>query len=475
MKRKLIINTQDVASKVKVFLFDTPKSLTHLDEDAQKVLENNVEQGTVLSVQKDWNNLSIFLTTNTKNLNNNQLEALRHSGYLLAKELIKENVKDFSLQDFSENENYLLSTLEGFLLSTYSFDKYKSDKKDSSININVISQKDSAAILEIENICNAVCTARDLVNEPANFLTALQLSHEIEALGIEYGFSTEILSLSQIESLQMGGLLSVNQGSSLPPTFNILEHKPENAKNSQPIILVGKGVVYDTGGLSLKPTPQSMDIMKCDMGGAASVVGAFQALVKNNLPLHVIGLIPATDNHISNTSYAPGDVITMFDKTTVEVMNTDAEGRLILADALSFAKKYNPELVIDLATLTGASLRAIGQEGICYMGTANDETKKALVRSGNDTYERLVEFPLWDEYGQQLQSSIADLKNLGGPSAGMITAGKFLEHFTNYDWLHLDIAGPAFIGAENSYRGKEGTGTGVRLLYNFLKTKAENA
>jgi leucyl aminopeptidase len=165
----------------------------------------------------------------------------------------------------------------------------------------------------------------------------------------------------------------------------------------------------------------------------------------------------------------------MFDKTTVEVMNTDAEGRLILADALSFAKKYNPELVIDLATLTGASLRAIGQEGICYMGTANHETKKALVQSGNDTYERLVEFPLWDEYGQQLQSSIADLKNLGGPSAGMITAGKFLEHFTNYDWLHLDIAGPAFIGAENSYRGKEGTGTGVRLLYNFLKTKAENA
>ncbi len=475
MKRKLIINTQDVESKVKVFLFDSPESLTQLDKSAQKVLENNVEQGTILSVQKDWDTLSVFLTTTTKGLNGNKLEALRHSGYLLAKELIKEKVDEVSIQDFSENETFLLPILEGLLLSTYSFDKYKSDKKDAHLTINIISQKESKDISEVENICEAVFTARNLVNEPANFLTALQLSHEVEALGIECGFSTEILSLSQIESLQMGGLLSVNQGSSLPPTFNILEHKPENAKNSQPIILVGKGVVYDTGGLSLKPTPQSMDIMKCDMGGAAAVIGAFQALVTNNLPLHVIGLIPATDNHISNTSYAPGDVITMFDKTTVEVMNTDAEGRLILADALSFAKKYNPELVIDLATLTGAALRAIGQDGICYMGTANKETKQDLTQSGDDTYERLVEFPLWDEYRKQLDSSIADLKNLGGPSAGMITAGKFLEHFIDYDWLHLDIAGPAFIGGENSYRGKEGTGTGVRLLYNFLKTKAENA
>ena len=153
----------------------------------------------------------------------------------------------------------------------------------------------------------------------------------------------------------MGGLLAVNQGSSLPPTFSILEHKPENAQNSRPIILVGKGVVYDTGGLSLKPTAHSMDIMKCDMGGAGAVIGAFYALTKNKIPLHVIGLIPATDNHISNTSYAPGDVITMFDKTSVEVMNTDAEGRLILADALSFAKKYNPSGFIDLSTLTVAA------------------------------------------------------------------------------------------------------------------------
>ncbi len=475
MKRKLIINTQDVESKVKVFLFDTPESIQHLDENAKKVLEHNIKQGTILSVQKDWNTLSVFLTSTTKGLNGNQLEALRHSGYLLAKELRKEKIEELNIQDFSKNESFLLPVLEGLLLSTYSFDKYKSEKKESNLTLNIISQKESKDILEIENICEAVFTARNLVNEPANFLTALQLSHEIEALGIECGFSTEVLSLSQIESLQMGGLLSVNQGSSLPPTFNILEHKPENAQNSQPIILVGKGVVYDTGGLSIKPTPQSMDIMKCDMGGAAAVVGTFQAIAKNNLPLHIIGLIPATDNHISNTSYAPGDVITMFDKTTVEVMNTDAEGRLILADALSFAKKYNPELVIDLATLTGASIRAIGQDGICFMGTANELTKKNFMQSGEETYERLVEFPLWDEYRKQLDSSIADLKNIGGPTAGMITAGKFLEHFTNYDWLHLDIAGPGFLSGENSYRGKEGTGSGVRLLYNFLKTKAENA
>ena len=246
----------------------------------------------------------------------------------------------------------------------------------------------------------------------------------------------------------------------------------KNATNSNPIVLVGKGIVYDTGGLSLKPTPNSMDLMKSDMGGSAAVVGAMAAIAKAKLSIHIIGLIPATDNRPSGNAYAPGDVINMYDGTSVEVLNTDAEGRLILADALSYAKKYKPELVIDLATLTGAAARAIGKQGIVAMGNDKD-TMTALKKSGKEVQERLAEFPFWDEYAEDLKSNIADMKNLGGPEAGAITAGKFLEYFTDYPYTHLDIAGPAFMLAPFNYRGKGGTGVGVRLLFNFLKNKAK--
>jgi leucyl aminopeptidase len=262
--------------------------------------------------------------------------------------------------------------------------------------------------------------------------------------------------------------LAVNRASTVPPQFCILEWKPEGARNAKPIVLVGKGVVYDTGGLSLKPT-EGMTYMKCDMAGAAAVVGTLAVAAKTGLPLHLIGLIPATDNKIGENALSPGDVITMGSGTTVEVVNTDAEGRLILADALHFAQKYDPELVVDLATLTGSAVKALGTQVICYMGTASEKIKKQLESSGFDTYERLVELPLWKEFGDELKSNIADLKNLGSSNAGMITAGKFLEHFTKFPWLHLDIAGPAYLRAANGYRTKEGTGVGVRLLFDFLK------
>jgi leucyl aminopeptidase len=271
----------------------------------------------------------------------------------------------------------------------------------------------------------------------------------------------------------MGGLLAVNAGSIDPPSFSIMEWKPKNAKNKQPVILVGKGVVYDTGGLTIKPTPGGMDTMKSDMAGAAAVIGAMYAAAKNKLPVHVIGLVPATDNRPGERAMAPGDILTMYDGTTVEMLNADAEGRLILADALAYAKKYKPQMVLDLATLTGAAARALGHLGIVYMGTADKKQKTALENSGLSTYERLVEFPFWDEYAEMLKSDIADLKNVsGGNAAGAITAGKFLEHFTDYPWLHLDIAGPAFLSSGDSYRSKGATGVGVRLLYNYLKTLA---
>jgi leucyl aminopeptidase len=367
----------------------------------------------------------------------------------------------------------LLVLAEGVVLSSYSFQKYKSEKKGSKLaEMRLIAKGlTETAVRELAVVLEATFLARDLVNEPVIYLTAEQLSQEITEMGKKAGFKVEVFGKSKIQSLKMGGLLAVNAGAPNPPTFNILEYKPDGAVNEKPYVLVGKGVVYDTGGLSLKPTPNSMDEMKCDMAGAAAVAGAIYAVAQSKLPLYVVGLIPATENRPDGNAITPGDVITMYSGTTVEVLNTDAEGRLILADALCYATKYNPALVIDLATLTGAAARAIGKEGIVYMGTAPDAEKKALERSGYAVHERLVEFPLWEEYDSHLESAIADLKNIGGAEAGAITAGKFLEHFVEFPWLHLDIAGGAFLTGNDSYRGKHGTGIGVRLLYHFLKGK----
>jgi leucyl aminopeptidase len=212
-----------------------------------------------------------------------------------------------------------------------------------------------------------------------------------------------------------------------------------------------------------------MDYMKCDMGGSAVVGCVMYMVAKMKLDLHIIALVPATDNRPGGDAFAPGDILTMFDGTTVEQMNSDAEGRLILADALAFAKKYKPELVCDFATLTGSAAAAIGNQGIVYMGTANEDIKWQMEASGFASYERLVEFPLWDEYAEWLKSDIADMKSLGQPEAGMITAGKFLQHFTDYPWLHFDIAGSAFAHAPEGYKVKGGTGVGIRLMWNFLK------
>ncbi len=268
----------------------------------------------------------------------------------------------------------------------------------------------------------------------------------------------------------MGGLLAVNRGSLDPPTFSVLEWKPIEHKNTKPFVFVGKGVVYDTGGVNIKPGESMLD-MKCDMGGAAAVVCAIYAIAKAKLPVHVVGLIPSTDNRPDGNAYVPGDVITMFTGKTVEIMNTDAEGRLILADALGYASKYKPELVIDLATLTGAASRAIGHYGIVAMQENADKEFEILKNSGQYVYERLAEFPFWEEYGELIKSDVADIKNLGGSEAGMITAGKFLQEFTDYPFIHLDIAGPVFLDKKDSYRGKAATGVGVRLLFDYILNK----
>ena len=396
-----------------------------------------------------------------------QLENARKSGASVWRH-VKE-MDSPSVYYYGDAVNLLLAFVEGLMLASYSFQKYKSSKSTSSDTLQIMSGRvGESSLQEMAIRVNATFEARTLVNEPAIFLTAVQLSSEIEALGKKYGFETEIYHETQIASLKMEGLLAVNAGSEIPPTFSILTHKPKAPINQRPIVLIGKGIVFDTGGLSLKSTSNSMDMMKSDMAGAAAVIGAICAAAKLDLPVEIIGLIPATDNRPGYNAITPGDIITYPNGKSVEILNTDAEGRLVLADALLFAKKYNPQLVIDVATLTGSAAGAIGKEGAVMMGNAFEEQKNNLKHAGQEVFERLVEFPLWEEYDKQLESSVADITNLGGPTGGAITAGKFLQHFVDFDWIHLDIAGPAYSKTGETYLTAGGSGFGVRLLAQFL-------
>jgi leucyl aminopeptidase len=399
------------------------------------------------------------------------LESARKAGFGLNKQLNAAKVAEAALINATGNEDLCAAFVEGFALTNYEFLKYKvKDERKSLKKLTVATASLSKARLNEVNITvEAVGIAKTLINEPLSFLTAVQLGKEFKDIAAKGGFKAEVLDKKKIESLKMGGLLAVNRGSIDPPTFSVLEYKPAKSKNKQPIVLVGKGIVYDTGGLSLKPTPNSMDQMKCDMSGAACVGAVLYAVAKLKLPLHIIALVPATDNRPGENAYVPGDVITHMDGTTSEVLNTDAEGRLVLADALHYAKRYKPELVFDFATLTGAAMRTFGTQCSAMMGTASPETKAKLTNSAYNTFERIWELPLWDDYGTMLKSDVADMKNIGGELAGAITAGKYLEHFTDYPWIHLDIAGTAFTLGESDYRGKQGIGVGVRMMVDFLK------
>lgn len=406
----------------------------------------------------------------------NRLEDFRKQGNDTQVLLNKARIERVVVSAINTSTEETLAFTEGILLANYQFLKYKNEaeKKENKLEeVDVYASDVSEEDIQLLRIIiEAVYNARDMVNEPVAFLTAMRFAEEIRELGKESRVKVEVFNKKKIESLKMGGLLAVNRGSIDPPTFSIMEWKPKNKINKKPYVFVGKGVVYDTGGLSLKPS-NFMDTMKCDMAGGAAVSAATYAIAKAELPVWVVALIPATDNRPDGNAYTPGDVITMYDGSTVEVLNTDAEGRMILADALSYAKKYDPELVIDMATLTGAAARAIGPEAMVGMSVKSQDEFAHLQRSGDQVHERIVEFPMWDDYKKQIKSEIADLKNIGGVDAGAITAAKFLEHFTDYPYIHLDIAGPAYLGKKDSYRGINATGTGVRLLFDFIQSKVQ--
>lgn len=461
MKMNLIIKEQIHSYNYKVIIGNTDTLPASLNKDEKALFE------AFLDKKEDFKMIStldgtIFLVKSDKDK-----EKMRSAGAKVRANLDRK-IAEVAVH---ADETVLYDFIEGLLLANYQFNRYFNDSKEKENELQSIfvTNADEAKLKELNSIAKAVYWTRDMVNEPLSFLTAEQLAEEIRLLGAEANMNVTILEKSQIEALKMGGLLAVNKGSIDPPTFTIVEYKSPKATNKKPIVLVGKGVVYDTGGLSLKPTPNSMDIMKCDMGGAACVSGAIYLAALEQLPLHLIALVPATDNRPGLNAYVPGDVVTMFDGTTVEVLNTDAEGRMILADALAYSKKFDPELVIDAATLTGSANSALGFQASIMMGNAENKYFSQLENAGEDCHERIVRFPFWDEYFEEMKSTIADLKNIGGPTAGMITAGKFLERFVEAPYIHIDIAGPAWLNAASAYRPKGGSGYGVRLLYQFLK------
>jgi leucyl aminopeptidase len=363
---------------------------------------------------------------------------------------------------------------EGAEMGLYRYVRYKSDAEAAFevANLHVYSGSANEATqqgLEVgQAVAHGVRFARDLANGPGNDVTPTYLAQAAADLAERYGFAATILDQAQLIEQGFGGIVAVGQGSAQEPRFIALEHGTKQA--GQPTVcLVGKGITFDTGGISIKPADK-MDDMKMDMGGAAAVLGTMHVVGELKLPLHVVGIVCAAENMPSSTAYKPGDIIKTLSGKTVEVLNTDAEGRIVLADGLFYAQRYQPTAIIDLATLTGAIMVALGGATSGLIGN-NQELADRVVQAGTTSAERAWQLPLWDDYREMMKSDIADLKNTGGRYGGAISAAAFLEAFVGeFPWVHLDIAGVAWVERPTrSYHAKGATGFGVRLLTQLLR------
>jgi leucyl aminopeptidase len=374
------------------------------------------------------------------------------------------------------------AVVEGVMLGLYKFDKFfkKEEPRVPLDNVTILEDGDSLrgssvaeikdAIAEAETICNATLFARDMENEPSNNKYPEILANWAKEVGKGSGVKVTAFGPKELTANNMIGTISVNQGSVKEARFIIMEYRGAPKKDTPPIVLVGKGITFDTGGISIKPAA-GMGDMKSDMSGAATVIATLKAASDLKLPVNVVGLVASAENMPSGSAMRPGDVITYANGLSVEVDNTDAEGRLVLADALIWADRYKPKSVIDLATLTGACVVALGHVTTGMMGTDNSMMER-LKRAGDETYERVCEMPIYDEYDDLIKSDVADIKNVGGRWAGAITAAMFLKRFTTYPWVHLDIAGTARSEAASDYIPKGGTGVAVRMLTRMLKEEA---
>ena len=373
--------------------------------------------------------------------------------------------------------NMVQAAAEAILLSLYQFNQHKTVQEDDDEkaleSITFLAESEPSqptverAVHRGQTIAEGTILARDLSNQPANHLTPTQLAEKAEAVAADNGLRCEVFDKATLEEKGFRTLLAVAQGSVEEPRFIILEYTPEG-EGRDTVVLVGKGITFDTGGISLKPG-KGMHEMKHDMSGAAAVLGAMKAVGQLKPDLHVIGVIAATENMPSGTAIKPGDVVTSYGGKTIEILNTDAEGRLVLADALGWTAQYNPQGVVDLATLTGAVITCLGHIAAGAMGTdlaLMDKVKAAAEK----THERVWELPLWDDYDEGIKSKVADVQNIGDGTAGTIAGGAFLKKFVeDYPWVHLDIAGTAWGMKGSTYIPEGASGYGVRLLVQLVE------
>ena len=378
----------------------------------------------------------------------------------------------------AEAEVVAAAAAEGIELGLYQFTPFKTEKREDIHEIEELQiwcgkkrflEEVGKAAKEAAIVAEAVLFARNLVSMPSNELTPRDMASEaLDIATKRKSIRVDILDENKMKELGMNALLGVTRGSREEARFIIMEYRGIRGKEP-PIVLIGKGLTFDSGGISLKPA-ENMEEMKTDMAGGAAVMGTVMAAADLKLPLHIVGLIPATENMPGGQAYKPGDILKTLSGLTVEVISTDAEGRLILADALYYAQSYKPAAMIDVATLTGACIVALGESVIGMMGT-DEKLKQRLKTASEATGEKLWELPLWTEYYEAIKSDIADLKNVGGRPAGTITAGAFLSKFAgDYPWAHLDIAGPAWVKKDRPYIPKGASGVGVRLLIQMLKS-----
>ncbi len=467
-----LLQTDDLAKQLKAIC-------THFMLDTKRIKADfSAKKGEILFLYP-------FTKDGTKKI------VLVGCGKKISYKTVQQQFKQFSFQhkELFINANYVDATyfneptlieaaINGLGQGTYAIGLYKEKVTDrhplleNKANLTLIStnKKVKKAAQKGWAIAQTQCSIMDLVNAPSNYTTPIRLAEWAIASGKANGFKVDVLDKAQIEELGLHTLLAVNRGSERPPRFIIMEYQPKTKSNLPSIGLVGKGVTFDTGGISMKG-PNNMHYMKSDMGGAAAVLGTMEAVAKLQLPIHLVGIVPATDNAVDAYSINPGDVINSYSGKTIEVTDTDAEGRLILADGIAYMNKhYKVDTLIDLATLTGSCVRTFGYHAGGLFSN-NEELAGALRNAGDAVGERVWQLPIWEEYADDMQSDIADIKNFSGkPMAGAITAAKFIEFFTNDHprWAHLDIAGVAF-GNSILSKDKSAKGFGVRLLVEFIE------
>jgi leucyl aminopeptidase len=400
-----------------------------------------------------------------------RLDNLRQAGGLCTKYARKLKEMEFSVI-LDRDDKAAQAVTEGALLSAYAFDELKQKEDDFELQkMHIVSSRNlSAAIAKGEIYANAQNYSRRLDETPANIATPMMLAKEAKKLAKKNGFSATVFDANAMKKMGMNCILAVAQGSSQPPALVKLEY---NKGKKYPLYcIVGKGITFDSGGISLKP-PKNMHEMKYDKSGAMNVLGIFKAVSELKLPIRLLGLMPLTENTPGGNAQKPGDIVKAYNGKTVEVLNTDAEGRLVLADALSYGAKHKPEFMIDMATLTGAIIVSLGRHAI-GMFTEDDKLAKLLEISGVETHERVWRQPLWPEYGEMMKSDVADLKNISEtPEAGAVTAAAFLREFAGETrWVHLDIATVESVKWEHAYMCKGATAMGVRLVTRLLEKTA---